>query len=74
MMLANAPHKSMVAIEALNDVADLTAQCLQAVVDGSRQGTGRSGSTTSFDAGSRARETPDKKHRNLTLQGYVTRL
>ncbi len=34
---------SMVAIEALNDVADLTARCLQAVVDGRRQSTGRAG-------------------------------
>jgi len=34
---------SMVALEALNDVADLTARCLQAVVDGRRQSTGRAG-------------------------------
>lgn len=34
---------SMVAIEALNDVAEITARCLQAVVDGRRLGTGRKG-------------------------------
>lgn len=34
---------SMVALEALNDVAEITARCLQAVVDGRRQSTGRKG-------------------------------
>ncbi|CAM5183755.1 putative protein OS=Bosea thiooxidans OX=53254 GN=SAMN05660750_04074 PE=4 SV=1 [Bosea thiooxidans] len=34
---------SMVALEALNDVAEITARCLQAVVDGRRQSTGRMG-------------------------------
>lgn len=34
---------SYVALEALNDVTDITARCLQAVVDGRRQGTGRKG-------------------------------
>lgn len=34
---------SMVALEALNDVAEITARCLQAVVDGRRQSTGRGG-------------------------------
>lgn len=34
---------SMVALEALNDVAEITARCLQAVVDGRRQGSGRRG-------------------------------
>lgn len=34
---------SMVPLEALNDVAEITARCLQAVVDGRRQSTGRKG-------------------------------
>lgn len=34
---------SMVAMEALNDVAGLTARCLQTVIDGKRQSTGRAG-------------------------------
>lgn len=34
---------SYVALEALNDVTDITARCLQSVVDGRRQSTGRRG-------------------------------
>lgn len=34
---------TMVALEALNDVAGLTARCLQTVIDGKRQSTGRGG-------------------------------